>query len=60
MRCPLVDARPVNSKLAFMRSLKPLTAGKVHTLTVGGDHFSMLYGEHTVPLAEALAPFVLQ
>jgi pimeloyl-ACP methyl ester carboxylesterase len=56
--CPLVDVRPLNSECDFMESLAPLTKGPVHSLEVGGDHFTMLFGEHTAPLVDAVAPFL--
>jgi len=56
--CPLVDVRPAASECAFMESLAPLTDEAVHSREVGGDHFTMLFGEHTAAVADALSPFL--
>jgi len=58
VRCRLVDVRPAHSECAFMESLAPLTEDSVHTHEVGGDHFTMLFGEHTAAVADALSPFL--
>ena len=53
--CPLVDVRPRNSECAFLDSLDHLTTAAVVERVVAGDHWTMLFGEHTEGAAAELS-----
>ena len=58
VRCPLVDARPYQSECVFLSSLQHLTRAAVHELELPGTHWTMMFGELTAGVAEAVSPFL--
>ena len=58
VRCPLVDARPYQSECVFLSSLQHLTRATVHKIELPGTHWTMMFGELTAGVAEAITPFL--
>lgn len=58
VRCPLVDARPYQSECVFLSSLQHLSRATVHKIVLPGTHWTMMFGELTAGVAEAITPFL--
>ena len=58
LACPIVDVRPRASACRFVDSLSALTSAVVHECEAPGDHWTMMFGENTRAIAEAVAPFL--